>query len=126
MRNDFHIGERIRMLSQQRRIGPTELARLISTSKQNVYGIFRRSSINTELLRKLSCALEHDLFSEYISQLPQRLQVNPEAIRENLEVTQKKLKDCRKDLKSVQRENKHLAQMVRCTLPFGDVAMCTS
>ena len=46
-------------------MGPTELAKQIRTSKQNVYGIFGRSSINTALLQKLSKILEFDFFVYY-------------------------------------------------------------
>ena len=59
---DFHIGELIRERAKSLRIGPTELGSKIETSKQNVYGIFKRRSIDTELLAKISKALEYDFF----------------------------------------------------------------
>lgn len=59
---DFHIGELIRERAKTLRIGPTELGAKIETSKQNVYGIFKRRSIDTELLAKICKALEHDFF----------------------------------------------------------------
>jgi transcriptional regulator with XRE-family HTH domain len=62
----IHIGEKIRLRAKELRIGPTELARQISTSKQNVYGIYKRESIDTELLQKLSRALNQDFFYYYI------------------------------------------------------------
>ena len=46
-------------------MGPTELARRINTSKQNVYGIFNRTSIDTALLTKLSRVLDFDFFAYY-------------------------------------------------------------
>jgi transcriptional regulator with XRE-family HTH domain len=61
----IHIGEKIKQRSKELRIGPTELARHISTSKQNVYGIFKRESIDTELLQKISKALNLDFFCYY-------------------------------------------------------------
>ena len=61
----MHIGEKIRARAKELRVGPTELARRIKTSKQNVYGIFGRSSIDTDLLVKLSKALEFDFFAYY-------------------------------------------------------------
>jgi hypothetical protein len=63
----LHIGEKIRARAKDLRVGPTELARQIKTSKQNVYGIYRRASIDTELLQKLSRALEFDFFAYYAS-----------------------------------------------------------
>ncbi|HWY37644.1 MAG TPA: helix-turn-helix transcriptional regulator [Bacteroidia bacterium] len=61
----IHIGERIRQRAAELRMGPTELGRMINTSKQNVYGIYKRKSIDTEILRKLSKALNCDFFQYY-------------------------------------------------------------
>ncbi len=66
----MHIGEKIEARAKELRMGPTELARRISTSKQNVYGIYRRSSIDTELLQKLSKALDYDFFLHYTTSIP--------------------------------------------------------
>jgi len=63
----IHIGERIKQRAKELRIGPTELGRMINTSKQNVYGIFRRESIDTALLEKLGKALKYDFFTLYIT-----------------------------------------------------------
>ena len=60
-----NIGERIRLRAKELRMGPTELGKLINTSKQNVYGIYKRKSIDTEMLRKLSKALNCDFFQYY-------------------------------------------------------------
>jgi hypothetical protein len=61
----IHIGDKIKARAKELRIGPTELAKQINTSKQNVYGIYKRESIDTELLMKLSKALELDFFLYY-------------------------------------------------------------
>lgn len=61
---EFHIGELIRLRAKSLRIGPTELGLKIETSKQNVYGIFKRRSIDTELLSKICKALDFDFFLE--------------------------------------------------------------
>ena len=61
----INIGERIKQRAKELRIGPTELGKLINTSKQNVYGIYKRKSIDTEMLRKLSKALTCDFFQYY-------------------------------------------------------------
>jgi hypothetical protein len=66
----MHIGEKIEARAKELRMGPTELARRIRTSKQNVYGIYRRSSIDTELLQKLSKALDYDFFLHYTTSVP--------------------------------------------------------
>ncbi len=62
----MHIGEKVEARAKELRIGATELARKIRTSKQNVYSIYKRSSIDTDLLQKLSKALEFDFFAYFI------------------------------------------------------------
>ena len=44
---------------------PTWLARKINCERPNIYYIFQQPSINTELLLKISIALNHDFFSYY-------------------------------------------------------------
>lgn len=66
---EIHIGEIIKNKARELRIGPTELGEKINTSKQNVYGIYKRKSIDTDLLRKISNALGHNFFSYYVTSL---------------------------------------------------------
>ncbi len=61
-----HIGEKIKERAKELRIGTTELAKLVNTSKQNIYGIYKRESIDTTLLYKISKALNFDFFT-YLS-----------------------------------------------------------
>lgn len=61
----INIGEKVKLRAKQLRIGPTELGKMINTSKQNIYGIYKRKSIDTETLRKLSTALDYDFFEYY-------------------------------------------------------------
>ncbi len=64
-----HIGHLIQqeLLRQERT--PTWLARKINCERTNIYDIFDRSSINTDLLIKISKALNFDFFSAYSKQL---------------------------------------------------------
>lgn len=61
----MHIGQKIHERVKELRIRPTELAKTLRTSKQNLYGIFKRESIDTDLLLKLGKALDFDFFSYY-------------------------------------------------------------
>ena len=61
----IHIGEKIKQRAEELRIGSTELGKLVNTSKQNVYGIYKRKSIDSEMLRKLAKALDYDFFQYY-------------------------------------------------------------
>lgn len=62
---NLHIGSLIKKRAQELRIGPTELGSKIDTSKQNMYGIYKRKSIDIELLYKISVALNYNFFNHY-------------------------------------------------------------
>ena len=62
----IHIGEKIRLKAKELKIGPTEIGRRIDSTKQNVLGIFKRESVDTNLLKKISIALHYDFFTYYI------------------------------------------------------------
>ena len=73
----IHIGEKIEENAREARIGTTELAKAINTSKQNIYGIFKRQSIDTALLLKLCKALNYDFFVHYVNpKLPPHTEVS--------------------------------------------------
>jgi len=64
---EIHIGQKIREKAKELRIGPTELSKMINTSKQNIYGIYKRKSIDTHLLSKISNAFNYNFFKQYFS-----------------------------------------------------------
>lgn len=58
----IHIGKKIEEVVRLKRFPIVEFARKINTTRNNVYNIFSRDSIDTELLRKISTILEVDFF----------------------------------------------------------------
>jgi hypothetical protein len=90
----LHIGEKIKEKAQEKRIGPSELGRMINTSKQNIYSIFRRKTIDTELLLKLSKALDHDFFQLYI----ERKEVRPDKKSPTVTISKHEIGDLKKEL----------------------------
>jgi hypothetical protein len=66
---EVHIGSLIKARAKELRVGPTELGAKIDTSKQNVYGIFKRKSVDTDLLHQISLALNFDFFRYYTDHL---------------------------------------------------------
>lgn len=76
-----HIGKEIKKRAQEQRIGPTELAKMISVSKQNVYHIFERKSIDSDQLQKISTALNFNFFELYnVHEHDQNAQVNSDKV----------------------------------------------
>lgn len=60
-----HIGKIIKQKVDESGMSKSEFGRRINTSPQNVYGIFKRKSIDTDLLSKISDVLETDFFRYY-------------------------------------------------------------
>jgi transcriptional regulator with XRE-family HTH domain len=60
-----HIGEKIKEIFDSKGLSVSEFGRRINMSRENIYGIFRRKTIDTGLLVKISSILEHDFFQYY-------------------------------------------------------------
>ena len=60
----IHIGELIKRRLQEIERNPTWLAKKINCDRTNIYKIFQRSSIDTELLSRISKALGHNFFAD--------------------------------------------------------------
>ncbi len=75
-----HIGNKIKATVLKRGMSVSEFGRRINTSRENVYSIFKRKTIDTGLLITISKILEFDFFEIYSPQI-------------------KKLKDENQDLK---------------------------
>jgi hypothetical protein len=97
----IHIGQKIKERAEELEIGTTKLGKLINRSKQNVYGIFKRKSIDSELLKKISDVLDKDFFQYYGSSLKED--------KENYQkLTGKKIAEMVKELEKCKKEIEHL------------------
>lgn len=67
----YHIGNRIREVfdEQPKAHNIQWFAAQLNCKRANVYNIFRRSTIDTELLARISVALDHDFFADLSSYL---------------------------------------------------------
>jgi hypothetical protein len=61
----MYIGKLIEAEFNKQNRSVTWLARKLFCERTNVYSIFRRESIDTDLLMKLSVILEHDFFVDF-------------------------------------------------------------
>lgn len=64
----IHIGNIIHAIIKQRGISVSSFANLINCSPRNVYQIFKKHHIDTELLTIISLKLEENLFLNYLSE----------------------------------------------------------
>jgi hypothetical protein len=58
----MHIGQKIKEIMEQRNRSVIWVAEQISCERTNVYNIFARADVSTNLLRKLCVVLDHDFF----------------------------------------------------------------
>jgi hypothetical protein len=101
----MHIGEKIEARAKELGVGATALARKIGTSKQNVYGIYQRSSIDTDLLVKLGKALEFDFFVYYSSSGNSRF---TDDYRGSVEAVQEEILRLKQDLQGLRERHELL------------------
>jgi hypothetical protein len=123
----IHIGQEIEKRAKELRVGPTELARRINKSRQNVQDIFERKSIDTDLLEIISRALDFDFFVLYQPNKTDRvleLQEDLLYLRKQNRVLTDVLDKSIKPLTRQQVVSKivaHLNKLVTVTLSNGDV-----
>lgn len=60
-----HIGNLIKKRVEEKGMNKSEFTRRINTTSQNIHGIFKRKSIDTALLQKISELLDFDFFQYY-------------------------------------------------------------
>lgn len=61
----LHIGKKIKEVWRKSRLKGTEFAAAINRDRQVIYDIFKRESIDTELLQQIGKVLNHDFFNYY-------------------------------------------------------------
>ena len=72
--NDMlHIGEAIQELMKRQGKTSTWLAQALCCDRTNVYNIYRRSSLDTLLLRRISKVLHHDFFADLSEDLQKEM-----------------------------------------------------
>ena len=69
----MHIGKRIREVLDQSGHNVSWLAAQIGSERSNVYNIFRRDNIDSELLCHISVAMGHDFFADLSAEFAERL-----------------------------------------------------
>ena len=62
----LHIGSRIQAELRRQERSVAWFARKLSCDRSNVYNIFLRNTIDTELLMRISIILGHNFFIDYV------------------------------------------------------------
>ena len=74
----MHIGAKIKSMVAKRGISVSEFGRRINMSRENVYSIFKRKSIDTTLLSTICKVLEYDFFLHYTKLFPENQKLKDE------------------------------------------------
>lgn len=67
--NMIHIGKIIETVFQEQGRSPSWFARQLHCNRSNIYNIFKRSSIDTALLLRISKILKHNFIQYYNKEL---------------------------------------------------------
>ena len=109
----LHIGKVIRQHLEEVGMTKSEFARRISTSPQNIYGIFKRKSIDSELLRDISRVLNFDFFQYYSTSalvLGEKSGNGKAHVITAMDM-KRDLDMCRKELEILRSENEYLKEI---------------
>jgi len=60
----MEVGEMIRRVLEERGIPVTDFAEALSCSRENAHRILKKTTLDTELLMRISEILEHDFFRD--------------------------------------------------------------
>lgn len=87
----LHIGKKIKEVWRKSRMKGTEFAAAINRDRQVIYDIFKRESIDTELLQSISKVLNHDFFSYYSNETAESMEKFGYATKEELAQSNREL-----------------------------------
>jgi len=120
----IHIGKIIRQHLEEAGMTKSEFARRINTSPQNIYGIFKRQSIDTELLRDISRVLGYDFFQYYASTAlvvsEEKAAYGKLQVRTAMEL-QSELDALKKEVDVLRNENTYLKEIHRLLKEKGKI-----
>lgn len=120
----LHIGEKIKQRLEAIGMSKSEFSRRINTSPQNVYGIFKRQSIDTDLLRQISDVLDFNFFSYYVpdtggvldpdeSRKYRRMKAGSESPVSEVEWLKAELEQARTEISYLKRINELMEQQLK-------------
>ncbi len=102
----LHLGNIIKEICLQKDIKIIELARGIGTSKQNVVGIFKRKSIDSDLIYKISVFVNYNFFKHYVIPNDESFTENTKIRKLNITIT-----NLETELEEAQKEIKYLREI---------------
>ncbi|MGL5888939.1 MAG: helix-turn-helix domain-containing protein [Bacteroidia bacterium] len=108
----LHIGKLIRKRIEQAGMNKSEFARRINSTPQNVYSIFKRESIDTDLLWEISRVLNYDFFQHYTTSQGTFLSDDPMSHKTASDLS-KELSQIKREAELFAQENRYLKELVK-------------
>ena len=113
----IHIGQLIKEKVTEKRLSQEALGKMINTTKQNVGNIYKRRSIDTQLLLKLCAVLEFDFFEAFYTEEPLKSMRKKETDAFNAELNAlqsvvKQKEERIKDLEELMTSNRKLISLL--------------
>lgn len=93
MNNEKHLGTFIKHKVKEKGISVSEFARRIHCTRRNIYQIYKKNSLDTDLIQRISVVLEIDLLSTFnkLSLIKYEKNVGPEPIENYYEKSLKRI-----------------------------------
>lgn len=91
--DSIHIGQLIAKRIRELKISKTQLASRLGTSRQNIWMIAARKSIQVDLLAKLSVAINYDFFQHYALKSNDAIKIDMQTLIDKKEEEKKPLLD---------------------------------
>jgi len=71
--DNMHIGQKIQQVLKDEHVNVTWLATQVPCDRSNIYNIFRRRDVSTEVLHRLAVLTGHDFFADLSEELHDEL-----------------------------------------------------
>ncbi len=115
------IGYKIKEVFDARNMKLTDFAEELGTVRQNVYRIFKKSELDTGLLKRISDVLSHNFFqyyvptndSSYSKEAIEQMIVESSTCKQELEMAQKEITYLRKIIKLMEEKSNLIQQVER-------------
>lgn len=111
-----HIGKLIGKKIKEAGMSKSELGRRISITPQNTHYILKRNSLDTELLRKISLALDYDFFQHYLGLNPDG-KLNESLLSVSAAELKQELTEVKKEIETLETHNGYLREIVKLLDP---------
>ena len=103
---EIHIGSLIKEKMEERGLSVSDFAHALHYERTNIYKIFKRSSIDVDLLLRISEVLAYDFLREvYLADEPRRYSITIEADKEDIEEIRKWLLEKRREINEKYKVN---------------------